>query len=169
MNMSADKISILTPSIVQHKLKRMVYEIWERNADQKEIILLGIEGSGCALARLVHELLNEITDLKVQFSTIQMDKQNTREKALITENITIKGKNIVVIDDVANSGKTLLYALIPVLELQPKKIEVAVLVNRKHKSFPVKPDIIGHEVSTTLQDNIVVEFNDKENISVFLV
>lgn len=168
MNQS-DKISILSPDIVSHKIKRMVYEIWEKNADQKEIILLGIEGSGCALANLMHEELKRIADLQITYGTISLDKQNTKEMAVINGDFSLKNKNIVVIDDVANSGRTMLYALIPILEQQPKKIEVAVLVNRKHKSFPVKPDIIGHEVSTTLQDNIVVEFIDNENISVFLV
>ena len=74
----------------------------------------------------------------------------------------------MLVDDVANSGKTLLYAIRPLLELQPNNIQITVLVDRKHKNYPIAPDIIGHSVSTTLQDAILVSFEKDKITGAFL-
>ena len=162
-----DPIEILNQNAVGHKINRMVYEIWERNADQKELFIIGIQGVGSRLAEVFHKELSKISDLHLQLGHIHIDKENVHKEVLINFN-NLKGKNVLVIDDVANSGKTLLYSLIPILRQLPKKVEIAVLVNRKHKLFPVRPDIIGHEVSTTIQDKILVRINQNQKISVFL-
>ena len=80
----------------------------------------------------------------------------------------LNGKIVILIDDVANSGKTLLYALKPVMEYEPEKIKVVVLVDRKHKNYPITPDIIGHSVSTTLQDKIIVSYENDKITGAFL-
>jgi len=72
--------------------------------------------------------------------------------------------SVVLVDDVANSGKTLLYALKPLLEVELKRIMIAVLVDRRHKSYPITPDIVGHSISTTLHEHIEVE-TDGNNIT----
>jgi pyrimidine operon attenuation protein/uracil phosphoribosyltransferase len=64
---------------------------------------------------------------------------------------------IIVVDDVANSGKTMLYALQPFLRNQPKKIQTLALVDRTHKTFPVHTDYVGFALATTLQEHIFVE------------
>src|SRR5690606_35574144 len=97
--------------------------------------------------------------LKINFTTLALNKIDP-----LAESIVISGnfdnKIVVLVDDVANSGKTLLYGLKPILDCKPTKIMICVLVDRKHKNFPIIPDIIGHSVSTTLQDNIIVTYNN---------
>ena len=76
---------------------------------------------------------------------------------------------IVLIDDVANSGRTMLYALKPFLQYLPKKIQTAVLVDRRHKSFPLSVDFVGYSLSTTLQDMVMVDVEGSSIKSAYLV
>ena len=152
----ADKNYILNESVTEKKLRRMALEIIEKNPDEKLIILAGIRGSGTIVARNIKNLLAEISDIKTEFITISLDKRKPDEVKL--DNATdFNNKVVIVIDDVVNSGKTLLYALKPFLEQHPKKIQTLVLVERKHNSFPVCSDYVGLSVATTLQEHIYVE------------
>lgn len=153
-----NKISILTAAQIEQKLRRMAFEIWEKNNDEKEIFIVGIEDVGVAVANKIAEILKEISPLKVKLSTIKIDKKNPLGSVELSEEKSLNDKVIVLVDDVANSGRTLLYALKPLMDFAPRKIQVVVLVDRKHKNFPVTPDIIGHSVATTIQDNIIVSF-----------
>ncbi len=153
-----NKIPILSAAQIEQKLKRMAFEIWEKNSDEKEITIIGIEEVGVAVASKIHDLLKEISPLNISLSSIRIDKKNPLGKDITLSSGALTGKTVVLIDDVANSGKTLLFAIKPLLTYEPKKIQVAVLVDRKHKNFPITPDIIGHSVSTTLQEHIIVNF-----------
>ena len=147
---------ILTSEIAEKKLRRMAYEILENNFGEKEIILAGIRESGLVIARNMQRLLNEITDIHTELMGIMLDKKMPEEVKL-SKDLPLDDKVIIVIDDVANSGKTLLYALKPFLSFHPKKIQSLVLVERRHNAFPVKPDYVGLSLATTLQEHIYVE------------
>jgi pyrimidine operon attenuation protein / uracil phosphoribosyltransferase len=153
-----NKIQILTAAQIDQKLKRMAYEIWEKNSEEKEIFIIGIEETGAAVASKIAEILQEISPLKIKFSTLVINKKSPLQQDIRLNADALNNKAVVLIDDVANSGKTLLYALKPLMDFEPAKIQVAVLVDRKHKNFPVTPDIIGHSVSTTIQEHIIVNY-----------
>lgn len=165
--MSKQKTIILDKERIDHKLQRMAYEIWENYSKEKSVTLIGIEGSGATVAKSLAKRLKDISPLKVELITVKLNKRNPLNKEPeIQENLT--GKAIVLVDDVANSGKTLLYALVPVLKYEPEKIMIAVLVDRRHKSFPITPDIVGYSVSTTLQDHIEVETEGDSILAAYL-
>jgi pyrimidine operon attenuation protein/uracil phosphoribosyltransferase len=147
---------ILTQEVIARKLQRLAYEILENNVGEKNIVLAGIRESGSVIALNIEKLLHEIADIQTEFLTISLDKKFPREVTL-SKSFSFDDKVIVIIDDVANSGKTLLYALKPFLDFHPKKIQSLVLVERTHKAFPVKPDFVGLSVATTLQEHIYVE------------
>jgi len=149
---------ILTEQVAEKKLRRMAYEILENNSDVKHLILAGIRESGSVVARNIQRLLQEIAgaDLSTELITISLDKKSPREVTL-SQSLPFDDQVIIVVDDVANSGKTLLYALRPFLDFHPRKIEVLVLVERSHKAFPVQPDYRGLSLATTLQEHIYVE------------
>ena len=84
----------------------------------------------------------------------------------IRENLS--GHSVILVDDVVNSGKTIMYSLHSILSYDLKKLMVAVLVDRKHKSFPIASDIVGHSIATTLQDHIEVETEGNEIKAVYL-
>ena len=165
--MKKKKVELLDATRIAHKLRRMAYEIWERNSDEKEITLVGIESGGKVIADNLAALLKEISPLKVHVLSVVINKKNPLNHALdIDENLT--GRSIVLVDDVANSGKTITYSLHALLSYDLKKVMVAVLVDRKHKSFPIASDIVGLSVATTLQEHIEVEIENGKVRSVYL-
>lgn len=155
-----NKIQILTEAQIDQKLKRMAYEIWENNSEEEEIYLIGIKDTGAAVAGRIAEILKEISPLNIKYSDLTINKKSPLQESISLSAATLNNKAVVLIDDVANSGKTLLYALKPLMDYEPAKIQVAVLVDRKHKNFPVTPDIIGHSVSTTIQEHIIVNYEN---------
>jgi len=157
-----NKIAILTATQIEQKLRRMAFEIWEKNNEEKEVFIIGIEEVGAAVASKIALILKEISPLKVNLSSIRINKKSPLSDSIELEKIVLNKKTVILVDDVANSGKTLLYALKPLMEFEPAKIQVAVLVDRKHKNFPVTPDIIGHSVATTIQENIIVNYKNGE-------
>jgi pyrimidine operon attenuation protein/uracil phosphoribosyltransferase len=154
---------ILTQQVAEKKLRRMAYEILEHNAEASQLILAGIRDNGSAIARTIQRLLHEISGgrLAVTIIDISLDKRKPREVTL-SESLPFDDQVIIVVDDVASSGKTLLYAMKPFLDAHPRKIECLVLVGRTHKAFPVHPDYIGLSLSTTLQEHIYVEVDGED-------
>jgi len=154
--MATEKKYILSKEVAEKKLRRMAFEILENNIDEKEIILAGIRESGSVVAKVIQQMLGEISSIKTELITITLDKKEPTDVSL-SRSIDLNGKVIILIDDVSNSGKTLLYALKPFIEFHPKKIQTLVLVERTHTSFPVRPDYVGLSIATTLQEHIFVE------------
>jgi len=159
---------ILTPDIIQKKLERIAYEIYEHNSDETAIILAGIWDRGVILTHRIAEILARISPLEIKIIELRLDKQHPSEVTL-SEPLDVTGKVIVLIDDVANSGRTMLYALKPFLQQLPRKIQTAVLVDRKHKSFPLSVDFVGYSLATTLQDMVMVDVEGNEITSAYLI
>jgi pyrimidine operon attenuation protein/uracil phosphoribosyltransferase len=153
---ASTKNYILKEATAEKKLRRMAYEILENNAEENEIILAGIRESGSVVARNIQKMVGEISEIKSEMITISLDKKHPTS-VILSKNPDFNNKVIIVIDDVTNSGKTLLYAMKPFLEFHPKKIQTLVLVERTHKKFPIKPDYVGLSIATTLQEHIYVE------------
>lgn len=157
---------ILTQDIIQKKIERIAYEIYELNSDGSEIILAGIWDRGMVVARKIAAVLEQISPLKTRIISLHLDKQHPGE-VKVSEDIDFNDKVVVVVDDVANSGRTMLYALKPLLAYLPKKIQTAVLVDRRHKSFPLSVDFVGYSLATTLQDMVLVEMQGEDIIAAY--
>src|SRR5687768_3959111 len=147
---------ILSEAVTQKKLKRMALEIAENNPDEKQIIIAGIRESGSVVARNIQQQLAGISKMLIEFITISFDKKQPGE-IQISKTMDFNDKVIIVVDDVSNSGKTLLYSMKPFIEFHPRKIQTLVLVERTHTSFPVRPDYVGLSIATTIQEHIYVE------------
>jgi len=154
--MATRKNYILSKEVAEKKLRRMAFEILENNIDENEIILAGIRESGSVVARVIQKMLGEICSIKTDLITVTLDKKHP-SAVTISKKIDFNNKVIVLIDDVCNSGKTLLYALKPFIEYHPQKIQTLVLVERTHTSFPVRADYVGLSIATTIQEHIFVE------------
>ncbi|PSL23699.1 phosphoribosyltransferase family protein [Chitinophaga ginsengisoli] len=159
---------ILTQDVIEKKIKRIAYEIYEHNSDEQELILAGIWDRGMILAEKIAGILQEISPLRIKLLQLNLDKQRP-ESVKLSEEIDFNGRTIVLVDDVANSGRTMLYALKPFLQFLPKKIQTAVLVDRKHKSFPLSVDFVGYSLATTMQDMVMVDMEENEIRSAYLV
>ncbi len=154
--MATEKNYILDEVTAAKKLRRMAYEIIENNTGENELVLAGIRESGTVMAKNIQKILSEISDIKTDIFIVSLDK-HLPTTVTLSKKGNFDDKIIIVIDDVAMSGKTLLYAMQPFLAYHPKKIQTLVLVERSHKAFPVKPDYVGLSIATTLQEHIYVE------------
>jgi pyrimidine operon attenuation protein/uracil phosphoribosyltransferase len=162
-----EKKYILDERAVVMKIRRMAFEILENNPADRHITLAGIQVNGSVLARQLADVLKEISDKHVDLIDIQFDKKHPSEIRL-NPSEDFNNRVIIIIDDVTNSGKTLLYALKPFLGYYPKKIQTLVLVERSHKTYPIHPDYVGISLATTLQEHIVVEAGDGKVTGAYL-
>jgi pyrimidine operon attenuation protein/uracil phosphoribosyltransferase len=158
---------ILDAGTAARKMERMAYEMVENNLDEKLLILAGIRESGSVIARNIQQLLKKISDIPTELITITLDKKHPDE-VVITPALDFNDKVVIIIDDVANSGKTMLYAMKPLLAFHPKKIQTLALVERTHKTFPVNTDYVGLSVATTLQEHIFVETEGEKVTGAYL-
>ncbi len=163
----ATKKYILDETVIEKKLRRMALEILENNSDEKEIILAGIRESGTVLAGIIQKMIGEISDVHTDLISLSLDKRKP-DAVEMSKEMDFNNRVIVIIDDVANSGKTLLYALKPFLAFHPRKIQTLVLVQRSHNSFPVHPDYTGVTIATTLQEHVYVEVAEGKVIGAYM-
>jgi pyrimidine operon attenuation protein / uracil phosphoribosyltransferase len=157
------KVLILDSEAIQQKTTRIAYQIVEDNYDESELIIIGIKPNGFQYAQQLKKEIDAIDSIKVTLIELEFNKTQPLETTIKLElgKKTLDNKTVVIVDDVANTGKTLYYALKPVMEFSPKKVQAVVLVDRQHKLFPVSPDFVGLSLSTTLQEHITVEFDAK--------
>nr|WP_321223329.1 phosphoribosyltransferase family protein [uncultured Psychroserpens sp.] len=162
--MSLTKDIILNHQEIQHKIKRIAYQIYECNVYEEEIILAGIEHNGYILAKKLKQTLEKISDVKPVLCKVTIDKKNplSEVKTSLTKE-EYANKSIVLVDDVLNSGSTLIYGVKHFLDVPLKQFKTAVLVNRNHKKYPVKADFKGISLSTSLQEHIEIDFSSKSH------
>ncbi|GET46726.1 phosphoribosyltransferase family protein [Capnocytophaga felis] len=152
---------ILNHQDIQHKIRRIAFQIYEANLNETQIILAGIQGNGYIFAENLKKILSEISPIEVILCKVKMNKKNPLEGITTSiESEQYKDKVVVLVDDVLNSGLTLIYGVKHFLEVPLKKLTTAVLVNRNHKNFPIKADFKGISLSTSLQEHVSVEFNE---------
>jgi len=147
---------ILDKNTAEKKMRRMAMEIAERNHDKSSLILIGIKENGIFIAAKIAEFLKPNFSGEIEIIELSMDKRNPGE-IVLSKSVDFNNKSVLLIDDVANSGSTMLYAMKPLLEFHPSQIETVILVERTHKKFPVAVNYVGLSVATTQQENIIVE------------
>ena len=165
-------MKILDDRQIRQKIRRIAIEILERNFGEAEIILAGLNNNGVGFARFLLDELLPIAPpgVKISLTRIRLNPANPVEYEPVIEMPAgdLRGKPVIIVDDVANTGRTIFYAVQPLLDVIPKKVEVAVLVDRKHKSFPIKADYVGLSLATTLLEDIDVRIRDVEEMAVYL-
>ena len=157
---------ILSHIEIQHKIRRIAYQIYEANVAEKEIVIAGIEGGGLKFAKKIQGVLRSITNAEIVLCKVSMNKSNPLESEVKTS-IPVeeyKNKSVVLVDDVLNSGTTLIYGVHHFLRTPLKQLKTAVLVNRNHKKYPVKADYKGISLSTSLQEHVHVQFQAKNDM-----
>ena len=157
--------TILTHQQIQHKIRRIAYQIYETNVDENELIIAGIAPYGYVLAERLEGVLKEISDIEIKLCKVSMDKKNPLETTTTSmEANEYKNKAIVLVDDVLNTGAALTYGVHHFLNVPVKRFKTAVLVNRNHKQYPIKADFKGVSLSTSLLNHVEVKFGDKDSV-----
>ncbi len=161
---------LLNKTQTLQKIRRIAYQVYEQNFEESSIIIAGINGEGYTFAEiLVHEL-RQISEIDVYIARVSFDKKAIEQPEINIESEvdTFRNKNIVLCDDVLNTGKTLAFSLRPFLNIPIKKLQVAVIVDRNHPNFPMAADYVGYSLSTTLNEHIQVVLSDKEKTGVYI-
>jgi len=169
--MPNSKTLILNARQIQQRIDRIAYQLYENFYQEKEIIIAGIAKSGYALAGRISVKIGEISPIKVKLAEVTVNKKSPlSEKVKIDlPEKELKGKVVVVVDDVLESGRTMMYGIDPFLKYSVKRLTTVVLVNRDHRSFPIKADFVGISLATTMQEHISVELNGGKNDAVYLL
>jgi len=157
--MEDEKVSVLDALQIKRKTERIAHQIIEHNYEEKSVVLIGIAQQGFLLGQRIQRVIQENSEIKVELLKLTMDKKNP-----ISDNYAISGdaealrdQSVILIDDVLNSGRTLIYAAREILRYPVKKITTVVLIDRRHRKFPIKADFVGLTLSTTMQEHITVE------------
>lgn len=160
MEKTKAKTLLLNSLQIQQRIDRLAFQVYEDNFELQELIIAGIAKSGFIVARRLQVALKNICPIKTQLIEIEVDKENptvVKMEPSINKD-DLKNKVVIVVDDVLNSGKTLIYSLRPFLDADMRKIRTVLLVDRDHKRYPVEADFVGITLSTTLQEHILVDF-----------
>ena len=160
---------ILSNQEIEHTIKRIAYQIYETFVDEEEIVIAGIANNGFTFAKKITKVLETISTLKVSICEVQINKVNPQlpvQTSLTKEQYTNKG--LVLVDDVLNSGTTLIYAVRHFLDVPLTKFKTAVLVDRNHKKYPVKADFKGISLSTSSLEHVQVVFDENNNSYAYL-
>lgn len=168
--MIATERIILTEQQVQQIIRRIAFEVYENNFDEKKIVVVGIHDKGYKIAqKLVDELQAIMDRVKVELVELKIDK-NQPANSEVTLNVPAKDlskKVIILVDDVLNTGKTMAYSLKTLLEVELKKLQIAVLVDRSHKQFPITANFKGYELSTTIDEHVEVRLEDNPGVYLY--
>lgn len=167
--MPKERTLILESRQIGQKLTRMAHEIHENNYLEKEIVLVGVVGRGLEVAERLFSALKSIATCDVHLHQIEInkDKPLSADMKFSGDIKLLKGKSVILIDDVLNSGRTLIYAAKYLLDAEPRSLATATLVDRFHRRFPVRADYVGLTLSTNLKEHITVEM-EKGKEAVYL-
>ena len=163
-------MKILNEKQIEQKIQRLAIEILENNYGEDEIIMIGINNRGWEVAKRLTQKIRNRNGLKVTMTRLRLSPADPLSNPISLDmpEEDMVGKVIIIADDVANTGRTLFYAFRPLMNILFKKIEVAVLVDRKHKAFPIRVDYVGLSLATTLMENIDVHILEGEEQAIFL-
>ena len=152
---------ILTEDQINKIVKRIAYQIHEKNNNESHIFLIGVHKNGFTLAELINKELKLISNAAVKLYKLKINKKNPLKKPeLEIDLIKLKNKSVVLIDDVLNSGKTLIYAVKYILDVPLSNFNTTVLIDRNHKKFPIKIDFKGISLSTSIEENVNLVFEN---------
>lgn len=164
--MAAERTIVLDHDRIRSKLRRIAFQIYEENSAQQELTIVGVAPRGSQIAKRLKALLEEISPLRIRLLQLSLDKERplTGPVELDADIGTLKDRVVVLVDDVLMSGRTLMHAATHLVQVPLEKLTTVVLVDRRHRAYPIRADIVGLTLSTTLQEHISVELGRKDAV-----
>ena len=164
--MTDDKLLVLTENQIKQKIQRIAHEIYENHYQEKELVIVGIKDRGLIMAERLKELIDSISEIKTTLYSIELhkDKPTTNPIVFSGDLAGLKNKAVIVVDDVLNSGRTLIHVVKFLLDYPLKSMKTVVLVDRFHRKFPVRADIVGLTLSTNMKEHVSVDFTKPEAV-----
>lgn len=160
---------ILNSTQLSQKIKRIAYEIYERNYTESQMVLVGIKDEGFVFAQMLKAHLEKISPINIVLVALKLDKSaKTHPDVSLDAQVDVDGKVVIVADDVLNTGRTLFFAVSHFLKYPVKKVQTAIIVNRTHRHFPISADYVGYELGTTFKDHIVVKLSGQTDFGAYM-
>ncbi|MCU0433325.1 MAG: phosphoribosyltransferase [Bacteroidia bacterium] len=155
---------------VQQRINRLAWQVAEQCFGETEIIMAGIASNGCKLAERLKATIESISEIKIRLIELHINKEAPLAAPILlpVSSVDLNGKTVIVVDDVSNSGRTLMYGVKPFLEHPVRNIFTLVLVDRDHNRFPVKTNFVGLSLATTLLEHVQVDFHENNEATVYL-
>lgn len=148
---------ILNRQQLDQKVHRMAYQLYEQHQDETELVIVGLQGNGYVLAKEIHAYFQQICPIKARLLELKIDKENPfNQQISCAGDDTIAGLSMALVDDVLNSGATLIASVQYFISKPMKRITTLVLIDRNHRRFPVAADITGMSMATTVQEHVAV-------------
>lgn len=165
--MKQERVPVLSAIQIGRKIERIAHQIIEHNYQEDEIVLIGISRQGYILAERIHAQVDANSEIKTHLLQLTMNKKEplTDSYALSGDANSLQGKSVILIDDVLSSGRTLIYAACELLKVPVKKLTTVVLVDRRHRKYPIKADFVGLTLSTTIQEHITVDLTPGKELA----
>lgn len=167
-NRTMGRTQILSEKQIQQKLNRMAWQIFEANYQESVIVIAGINGNGFIIAERLTSIIKSISDINVLLTEIKINKKEPFNSPieLTIDEADYSDKVVILVDDVLNSGKTMIYGVKHFLNAPVKKINTTALIDRMHHRFPIRTDYSGLVLSTSMKDHVAVELGDNEGVYV---
>lgn len=157
--MKTEPTLILSEEDIDIKIKRISLQILEACIDDESIVVAGIEKNGFIMAESILKNLNKLSEQSIILAKVKINKKNPLNSVEVSLTPTeYKNKSVILIDDVLNTGSTLMFAAKHFLDVPLKQFKTAVLVDRNHKKYPIKVDFKGISLSTSLNESVNVDF-----------
>ncbi len=167
--MDKQLISILNHRQIANKLTRLAWQIYENNMDETVLWIGGIDERGIYLAEKIAAQLSSISTQKIQMMKVSIDRQSFEPTYMSDQQVEeLKDGVLILVDDVLNTGKTIISAMLPLVGRKVRSIQVAVLASRSHRMFPVKADYVGISMATTLQEHLLFDNSDEGDLKLVL-
>ena len=164
---------LLAPEEINRILERLAFQVLERHGECEKTVLVGIQRRGADLALRLEKMLEEKLGRHIPYCTLDINlyrddwTSSGTNPTIGQSNITtpLDGKNIVLVDDVLFTGRTIRAALEAILDYgRPSKVELLVLVDRGHRELPIHGDYVGRTVSTARSEKINVLLSERDGI-----
>jgi pyrimidine operon attenuation protein/uracil phosphoribosyltransferase len=169
---------VLPAPDISRALTRISHEILERNAGSSNITLLGIPTRGAHLAKRIAEIISKIEGVPVQVGTLDItlhrdDLRMRPPRALMptmTPSLGVEDRNVILVDDVLYSGRTIRAALDALGEIgRPKSVQLAILVDRGHRELPIRADYVGKNIPTSASQSVIVHLTELDGADEVLI
>lgn len=163
---SARRTRIMSPDQVRRTLRRLAYEVVERNRGADDVQLFGILQSGAPLARAIAEEIGAIEEAEIPVHDLDVgpfrdDREAAAERDTPSSDIDVTDQHVVLVDDVLFTGRTVRAALDAIIQFgRPRSIQLMVLIDRGHREYPIRPDYVGRALQTKHQEQVEVALDE---------
>lgn len=168
------EIEVVDAPAMKRALTRITYEIIERNKGIEDLVLVGIKTRGIYIARRIADCLKQLESVDIPVGELDIslyrDDVHTSDGREPENNgsnipVSIEGKQVILVDDVLYTGRTIRAALDALMDIaRPRKNSLAVLVDRGHRELPIRADFVGKNIPTSLDEQIKVEVEELDGL-----